>query len=275
MKRLFLLVLSSVLAFPAFAQISAGGQPLSYTIPMLSEVEPPTLRVYGFDAEAVALEDAEHDAQGRVPRYAKLLPAGFSTDSDGEWTSLKGGDRVWRLRIETQGAQAVTLFYDDFRIPQGGRLFIYNDDRSHHIGAFTAINNDDGGTYATELVFGEAVTIEYFEPGHAIGQGRISVAQVGHAYRFVLDDAPEEFSGQRGGAPCQVDVNCNPEGNNWQDQKRGVVRVSVVDGFGAGWCSASMVNNTALNCRNFVLTALHCGESSNANHFGQYIFYFN
>jgi hypothetical protein len=278
MKRILLFGLV-LFTFPyiAVAQVSVGGEPLSFSIPILKDVTPPSVRVYGFNPEEVAAEDALQDQLGdKAPRFAKLLPAGFNLQNSGEWTNLKNGDRVWRLRLETAQAQAVTLYYDEFSIPQGGRLFIYNDDKSHYIGAFTAVNNEDGGSYATQLVYGSAVTLEYFEPGHATGQGVLNIAHLGHAYRYVLEDEVyDEGQNDRGGEACEVDVNCTPEGSNWQDEKRGVVRMQVVDAQGAGWCTASMVNNTAQNCRNFMLSALHCGDNSTANHFGQYIFYFN
>jgi hypothetical protein len=277
MTKYFLPILCFLLiSVKGIAQVSVHGEPLSYSIPLLRDIAAPTLRVYGFNAAQVATEDAMEDPMGKAPRYAKLLSAGFNLENSGEWTPLKNGDRVWRLRIESAKAQAMALFYDDFSIPAGGRLYIYNDAKSEFIGGFSSMNNNDGGTYATPLVFGDAVTVEYFEPQSAIGQGRISIEKVGHAYRFVLeDDLIEEQTNQRGGEACEVDINCTPEGTNWQDEKRGVVRMSVVDGQGAGWCTASLVNNTALNCRNFVLSALHCGDNSTANHFGQYVFYFN
>ncbi len=255
-------------------QVSHGGIPMSYSIPILRDVAAPTLRPMGFNAQEVADEDAVNDALGQAPRFAVLLPAGYTLQNSGEWTSVKGG-RVWRLRIETNTAQALTLMFDAFRIPEGGRVFVFNDERTHFIGSFNHLNNEDGGNYATQHVFGNAVTVEYFEPAHATGQGVIEIGQVGHCYRMVLDEEADAAAGLRGGDPCQVDVNCSPEGNNWQDEKRGVVRIAVVSGFSQGWCSASMVNNTAQNCRNFVLTALHCGENSSANNFGQYVFYFN
>jgi hypothetical protein len=278
MKRILLFGLV-LFTFPyiAVAQVSVGGEPLSFSIPILKDVTPPSVRVYGFNPDEVAAEDALQDQLGdKAPRFAKLLPAGFNLQNSGEWTNLKNGDRVWRLRLETAQAQAVTLYYDEFSIPQGGRLFIYNDDKSHYIGAFTAVNNEDGGSYATQLVYGSAVTLEYFEPGHATEQGVLNIAHLGHAYRYVLEDEVyDEGQDDRGGEACEVDINCTPEGSNWQDEKRGVVRMQVVDAQGAGWCTASMVNNTAQNCRNFMLSALHCGDNSTANHFGQYIFYFN
>jgi hypothetical protein len=274
MLQRFLPLAFFLLPVSLVAQISHGGAPMSYSLPLLRDVAAPTLRPTGFNAQEVADEDMVSDALGRPPRFAVLLPAGYNVQNSGEWTTVKGG-RVWRLRIETSTAQALTLMFDAFRIPQGGRVFVFNDDRSHFIGSFNHLNNEDGGNYATQHVLGKAVTVEYFEPTHATGLGVIEIGQVGHCYRMVVDEEADDAAGVRGGDACQVDVNCTPEGTNWQDEKRGVVRVAVVSGSGQGWCSASMVNNTALNCRNFVLTALHCGDNSTANNFGQYVFYFN
>ena len=45
----------------------------------------------------------------------------------------------------------------------------------------------------------------------------------------------------------------------------GVVRLRVKEGSQLGWCPGSLVNNTASDCRPFILTALHCGELSTAD----------
>ncbi len=150
---------------------------------------------------------------------------------------------------------------------------IYNDDRSSMIGGFSSQNNMDGGTYATQLVFGEACTIEYYEPANVRGEGSILISYLGHAYRNVYP--PNAVDNLRGGSdPCEVDINCS-EGNSWQDEKHGVLGMSIATNFGSSWCTASLVNNTSLDCKNYILTAMHCTESSNANNFGQYVFYFN
>ena len=53
---------------------------------------------------------------------------------------------------------------------------------------------------------------------------------------------------------CNIDVNC-PLGDDWQDETRGVVRLLI---NGSGLCSASLIDNTAGDCRPYVLTARHC-----------------
>jgi hypothetical protein len=73
---------------------------------------------------------------------------------------------------------------------------------------------------------------------------------------------------------CEVNVNCSPVGDNWQDEKRGVARIYVVEPAGAGWCSGSLVNNTAQDCKPFMLSAFHCGENSTTANFNVWKFYF-
>ena len=66
---------------------------------------------------------------------------------------------------------------------------------------------------------------------------------------------------------CEVNVRCSPEGDDWTLQKNGVVRLSVVDPGGAGWCSGSVVDNTAHDLKPYILSAFHCGVNSTAANF--------
>jgi hypothetical protein len=74
---------------------------------------------------------------------------------------------------------------------------------------------------------------------------------------------------------CEVNVNCSPEGDLWQDEKRGVARVQIKLGNQYYVCSGSLVNNTAQNCTPYFLMAEHCGPGVNAADLLQWVFYFN
>lgn len=56
---------------------------------------------------------------------------------------------------------------------------------------------------------------------------------------------------------CEHNVAC-PAGANWQKQARSGVRIRVVFEEGAGWCSGTLVNNTAQDGTPFLLSAEHC-----------------
>ena len=80
---------------------------------------------------------------------------------------------------------------------------------------------------------------------------------------------------------CHVNPNCSPEGDDWQDVKTSVCRISIRIGFNAYWCSGSLINNTAEDCKPYVLTADHCAfdDDNNVyatnNDMNQWVFYFN
>jgi hypothetical protein len=254
-----------------FSQISTGGQPLSFNADNnlnLSDI--PEETIAALDLGRLADEDYENEMAGKLPRFAKLVEANFNLTNSGIWKTQPNGDRVWRLKIITNDALATSLYYNNFHLPAGSKLYIWNESGTQVIGAFTEFNNHESGKFATELIYGETCYLEYTEPASQAGQGVISISHVAYAYRYV-----EVEGEQRGGDVCEVDINCSPEGTNWQDEKRGVVRMQVVDGGSAGWCSASVVNNTSLNCVPYVLSAFHCGEGSSTSDFTQYIFYFN
>jgi hypothetical protein len=273
LKQLLSTVLFISIAIYSSAQISVDIPPLSSKAEFIRNAEVLNVRLEEPNMEVVAEQDEIADSEGKPPRYAVHLPVGISTSNGGAWMELKGGARLWRLRLEADNALATTLLFETFEIPEGGLVHVYNDDRSQVLGAFTSQNNQDGGNYATQILYGEACTIEYYEPASVRGQGSIAIAQLGYCYRYVYGP---ESNGRGGGSdPCQVDVNCSPEGNDWQDEKRGVVRIGLVFPFSSSWCSGSMVNNTAQDCAPYLLTALHCTESSSASNFGQYTFYYN
>ncbi len=273
-KKLTLLTVVAIgtsFFYSAYSQISTGGQPLSFNAANnLGNAEIPEEFFPVPDMQRIYEEDIESETSGKNPRFAKLIPANFTLVNSGVWKTQPNGDRIWRLKIIADEALATTLYYNQFHLPAGSKFYIWNETGTQVIGAFTDFNNHETGVFATELVYGETCYLEYMEPAAQTGNGIISISHVGYAYRYV-----EVEGEQRGGDVCEVDINCSPEGTNWQDEKRGVVRLQVVDGGSAGWCSASVVNNTSLNCVPYVLSAFHCGSGSSTADFNQYIFYFN
>ncbi len=275
MKRALPLIIGIVTlsVFQSQAQVSVGGEPLSFRMNIeLADDNTAQIDMGMVDLEAIAAEDEANEQAGGIPRYGVHRPLNINLNNSGTWFNLPNGDRVWKLKLASTEAQALSLLFSAFQVPKGGMLYVYSEDRTNWIGGFNHHNNSDGGNYATSLVFDDAIILEYYEPAKKLGQGVIEIEYLVHAYRNVY---PENAQTRGGSQSCEVDVNCSPEGNNWQDEKRGVVRMSVVSNQGSGWCTASMVNNTSLDCTPYILTAMHCTESSNNSNFNQYTFYFN
>ena len=139
---------------PVVAQISQGGRPTSFSSTLTDAIATRTMAA--LDVAALMAEDDLESAQGSPPplRFGYAFAVSLGLDSAGTWTELPNGDRLWRLRIVAPGAYSINLLYDDFWLPVGGRLFIYNEDRHMVLGAFTAANNKDHGKFSTGLVRG-------------------------------------------------------------------------------------------------------------------------
>lgn len=60
---------------------------------------------------------------------------------------------------------------------------------------------------------------------------------------------------------CEVNVNC-PEGQNYRDVQRSVVRILLrIDNF-FGWCTGTVMLTTSYDYKPYLLTAEHCGYAS-------------
>ncbi|MEO0405508.1 MAG: hypothetical protein AAF193_11610, partial [Bacteroidota bacterium] len=140
-------------------------------------------------------------------------------------------------------------------------------------GPLGAEENNDHGRFMTNDMWGDAITVEYVQPPHVIGQPRLGIKGIGYFFDYV--NPPFELDPEaRGSEACQVDVNC-PEGLHWQFQRDAVVRMRITDGGDIGLCSGAMVNTTAMDCRQYCLSALHCAPGVSDADFGFLQFRFN
>lgn len=212
---------------------------------------------------------------GQLEKSGLLIPVDVSLSTAGTWTTLTGGDRLWRVRLTAPNALALAPYFDEFFIPDGARLHVYNEDKSDLQGAFTSMNNHSSGVFATWYVKGSTMIMEYYEPAKVRGQGRIRMNELSYFFRGI-----QEIEDIRASAACEVDVNCS-EGNNWQAQRDGVLRIMVKTNGVSGFCSGSIVNNTQQDCTPYILTAFHCGWDASAGvmssttEYNQYVFKYN
>jgi len=204
-------------------------------------------------------------------RFAEGLPVKIDLAKEGSWLNMPDGSRFCRLAISSADAQALLLYYNAFFIPEGGELFLYNADQWQVIGAFTHKTNPSGGSFATEMIYGDQLVLEYVEPYGMHEKPEIVINELGYVYRTA-----ESVFGTRGfgnAGPCEVNVNCS-EGNEWQDHKNAVCRIIVKQGTSSVWCSGATVNNTRQDGTPYLLTADHCGPVASPDEMNSWIFYF-
>jgi len=221
------------------------------------------------------VDDWQTERLGAPMTVGTIIDVNYNPDNSGEWLTLESGERVWQMTVRAAGAIALMLYYSDFYIPQDGKLFIYNAEKTQILGAYTTQTNPRGGRFATELVAGDELTLEYIAPpsGELL---RLAIEGIGYGYNNItVRNGQIELRA----ASCEVNVNCE-EGDAWQNQKKSVCRMLQRIGQKTYLCSASLVNNTAQDLKPYILSAYHCslGEKSmqaTAADMTQWTFYFH
>lgn len=256
-------------------QLSQGGEPLSF----YSKGLPATfqeIQVQSPDINGLIDEDQLRKSQFKPQRFAILVPVDLHPDNSGTWSTLPDGRKVWRLGIRLDGSAAISLFYTDFNLPEGVQLFVYSADQKQLIGAFTLLNNRNSGLFATELIYGDQLVLEVNVESSCTTMPTFILNEISYSY---ADLPGKELSRGFGNSdPCEVNINCSPEGNNWQDVKKGITRIQVKIGGALLWCSGSLIDNVRHDHIPYILTADHCAYHSGyatSSDLENWIFYFN
>lgn len=252
------------------AQISYGGEPISFRSKKISESEKIYTPKIAFSAEKHTLVEKQCTAYefGKVlPFDKKLRDSKFGTKQVDQF-----GNTVWKATITSKNALALGLYFSDFYLPKGAKLFVYSPDKKQVIGSFSEFNNTESGLFATELIFGDKLVIEYNEPAAVAGLGHFTIDEVLHAFRGVKD--LEDVSGFGGSGSCEVNVNCS-EGTDYEKQKNSVVRILIKEGGSSYWCTGSVINNVENDRIPYILTADHCAADASTADLNQWIIYFN
>lgn len=239
--------------FISFAQYSEGGTPVGFDKFIVNDPIP-VETMPSFNVQEMLDEDqARLEAGIKGPfRFGRNFDVYITPQNKGVWKTLANGDKLWRVAIHSPGAYSLNFIFNKYKLPEGAKLWLYNEDHSHVIGAFTHKNNQYTEMFATDLIKGEKVIIEYFEPAVVAFPGEIIISTVTHGYVNTFSDDFLRAFGSSGS--CNMNVAC-PDGAPWADQIRSAVM--LVSG-GNGFCSGALINNTLNDGKPYILTANHC-----------------
>lgn len=261
--RYGLLILS--LQFSVWAQES-----LSQTSKLALGKNIPTIQLQTPNLTELAVEDDIRDKQGVLYRIGVAIPTHLSPQNGGYWTTNADGSRTWQVIISAPGAEAISYLFERFVLHGGSTLRIQNLYGQDVHPLLTSADVEVHQMQNAALCAGATHVLTLTEPAYTT-PSEIYMDRIMYNYRSTGFGGQEKINESD---PCEVNINCSPVGDTWQDEKRGVARIYVVEGAQAGWCSGSLVNNTAQDCKPYFLTALHCGVNATTANMNQWKFYF-
>ncbi|NJK87337.1 MAG: trypsin-like peptidase domain-containing protein, partial [Bacteroidales bacterium] len=136
---------------------------------------------------------------------------------------------------------------------KGVRVFVFDQDKTNVLGAFTFRNNKEYGSLAVSPVSTDLIYIEMQAMPFVLDPGKLEIGLIavdGKTNSSSLKK--DEFFGES--EYCNVDVNCYSD-STIQRQKHSVVRIVYL---GEERCTGTLINNTLQNGHPYVLTAQHC-----------------
>ena len=262
MRNSLLVLLSFLFVFTAFSQ--EDGQPFPESWGLRLSQSPQIILLNPFDMDSIVRQDRINDLDKTIPwRYGIELSVVLDMENDGLWTELVDGSRIWQAIVQSNNAINLSFNFNNFYLPPGARLQLYNKDKSSIAQTFTGAQNRSSNRLGTWFVSGDQVWIEYYEPPNTTIIPLLEISSVIHGYRMGNWDSSEPESNRfNGSGPCNYDVNC-PIGDDFDSQKNVLKKSVAFVNLGNGYlCSAVLVNNTKEDKTPYLLTANHCLLSS-------------
>jgi PKD repeat protein len=250
------------IAFPihGISQISVPGIPESFSIIQKKNISLPGTQLRHIQIDRLLKEDSDNGIQNR---YGTIQEININLRDRSLKTEILGKGTIWQYELKTEEAFSLGILFKSFRLPKGASVFIYTPDHSNILGAFTSLNNSSLNMLSIAELKGNAAIIEYFEPDSPEYSGEIILGSVSVSYRNIYEILLSDPG---------PGINC-PEGEDWQNEKHAVCRITFQDSYYAYFCSGFMVNNLRQDLTPYFMTASHCiGNSYSAS---TLIAYFN
>lgn len=276
-NRLILLILIPFClltgASSGIAQQSFGGTPQLLDVGALRTATASISLAPDFNPQDLMRRESWHEGElhRKIYNVGKVVPCSIDFATEAELVGSVAGSDIYRLEIDMeQTPVGLNLYYSDFFIPQGGRLYIYTPGGEQLLGAYTHETHPKHGAFASEPLSGSKLILDYEAPRGA-AMPSIQISGVGYLYRSVMQAKvghgieSEDASDPNKDKYCQINVNC-PEGDEWHEQKSSsVIYMPVFADGNISWCSGNLINNVRGDFKPYILTAAHCSGEEETN----------
>jgi hypothetical protein len=265
MKRIGIILLSVICCFSVYATERVNPPSFKYSGEIVAN---PAMYHLDFkpDIQKLIAEDEENMKLAIPLRIAVGKDVTLNLNRENTTRSvLPSNEQIWQYAIRSDEAKGLIVTFDELYIPQGDTLFVYTKDRKQ-VTIFTNATNPSGGAFATDALLEDEIIFEYVSTTQTEEkQARINISNIAYIYKS-LQEITDDVS-------CYINTNC-PEGENWQLQKNGVIRLMIPSYGGWGYCSGSLINNVREDKTPYILTANHCVSGSNGQLFSSMKFEF-
>jgi lysyl endopeptidase len=181
----------------------------------------------------------------------QVLQVNYTTENSGQWKQFSDRYDTWILKMNMKGVKGIALIFSRLKLDNDVELFVYSSGEVK--GPFQKNDIAPSGILAVEYIRGTDLVIELDVPAHK----RSSFLDL-NAISFTQNEAlvgQSSMSSQN-----KRNENCYTciTGKRWEQPKNAVVKIVTFRENEAIMCTGTLVNNTALDAKPYILTAQHC-----------------
>lgn len=156
-----------------------------------------------------------------------------------------------KFTLKLNGALSASINFDQFYLPKGTEMYVYNENGNMITGPVTEKENNVNKIWGSWVYKGEYLTIEIKTPITTKEFLLLHSNNIAYGYKAVYKT---EVGGFGQSASCNINVIC-PLGTGWEAERNSVAL--CLSGDGTDVFSGAMIMNTCSSNRPFFLTANH------------------
>ncbi len=183
------------------------------------------------------------------------VPVDIDISKQVKW-NIENDFAFGKFTIKVNGALSASINFDQFYLPEGTTLYVYNENGNMITGPVTEKENNKEGIWGSWVYKGEYLTIEIKTPAATLDKLQLHSGNIAYGYKEIYKVKTGGFGAS---GSCNINVLC-PLGNGWEAERNSVS--TILSSTGGEFCSGSLVMNTCGTNRPFYLTANHCFTTS-------------
>jgi len=166
---------------------------------------------------------------------------------------------VWTSIIESEGATALRLHFENFDLPQGVALYLYNESGQAQ-GPYSGKGLDEDGEFWSHTIFGERIVLQlHAEDGADLKSVRFDIVGLLPTNdRFLLAKGYNDLVAHK---LCDRNVDCVENAmcqSGFNTFKKAAAHIKFIENGRSYLCSGALINDTASGAIPWFTTANHC-----------------
>lgn len=202
--------------------------------------------------KVVADEDSPSD--GKIYKHAHPIAVDLNIAKKLKW-KYDGILAYGKFTIKLKDAKSLSLNFNQFFLPAGTEMYVYNQDGEMIQGEITPSENNESKSWGTWVYKGDKIVIELKIPVNKKSELLLNVNNIAYGYKEIYQT--QQIGGFGQSSNCNINVLCSL-GTGWEPERNSVAH--CLSGDGSGFFSGSLLMNTCNTASAYFLTANHAFE---------------